>query len=84
MVTILYFAWLRERIGTGEERVSPPAEVTTVVGLIDWLAARSDGHADALGDRARIRVAADQHYVGMDASIAGVREVALFPPVTGG
>ncbi len=81
---MLYFAWVRERIGTGSERVDPPAAVTTIAALIDWLAARSAGHASAFADRARLRAAVDQQFVPLEASIAGAREVAIFPPVTGG
>ncbi len=80
----LYFAWVRERIGVGEEMLSPPVDVATVGALLDWLAARSPGHAKALADRSAIRVAVDQDFVGAEASIAGAQEVAIFPPVTGG
>ena len=81
---MLYFAWVREAIGTGEERVAPPAEVTSVADLISWLAGRSEGHARAFADRARLRAAVDQQFVPLDAALDGAREVALFPPVTGG
>ncbi len=81
---ILYFAWVRERIGTAAERVDPPADVTDVAGLIAWLATRSEGHAGALADIGRLRAAVDQAFVALDAPIAGARELAIFPPVTGG
>ncbi len=81
---LLYFAWVRERIGTGAEELALPAAVATVADLLDWLAARSPGHAAALGDRDAIRVAVDQDFAGLDAPIAGAREIAIFPPVTGG
>ena len=81
---LLYFAWVRERIGVAGERVDPPATVTTVADLLDWLAQRSAGHAAALADRSAIRVAIDQDFVGFDASVAGAAEIAIFPPVTGG
>ncbi len=84
MIDILYFAWVRERIGTGTETLSPPSQIATVTALLDWLALRSPGHAAALADRAAIRVAIDQDFVAMDAAIAGGREIAIFPPVTGG
>jgi molybdopterin synthase sulfur carrier subunit len=84
VLTILYFAWVREKVGTGEERVEPPSELTTARALAGWLAGRSEGHRAALGDLARLRVAIDQEFAGPDASIAGAREVAFFPPVTGG
>ena len=81
---ILYFAWLREKAGVAEEAVEPPPEVTTVAELIDWLKGRSPGHAAALAELSAVRVALDQEYVGFDHDIAGAREMALFPPVTGG
>ena len=83
-IDLLYFAWVREAIGTGAEAVEVPDDVTTVATLIDWLVTRSDGHASALRDRARLRAAVDQVFVDHDASIVGAREVAIFPPVTGG
>ena len=81
---VLYFAWVREAVGTGEEQVDPPAGVDTVAALIDWLTERSEGHAAAFADRARLRAAVDQAFVPLDAPMAGAREVAIFPPVTGG
>jgi sulfur-carrier protein len=81
---VLYFAWVRERIGTGEETLSPSAEVTNVGGLIDWLAERSESHRLALAERDRLRAAVDGEFVPLDASIRGAEEVAIFPPVTGG
>ena len=78
----LYFAWVRERIGTGTESLDPPPG--TVADLLDWLSARSPGHAAALADRSAIRVALDEEFVTMDAPTAGTREIAIFPPVTGG
>ena len=81
---MVYFAWVRERIGVSEENVVPPAEVGTVAALIDWLAARGGGHAEAFADRARLRAAIDQAFVPLDAPIAGATEIAIFPPVTGG
>ena len=79
---LVYFAWVRERIGTGAETLDPPSG--TVAALLDWLAARSPGHAAALADRSAIRVAIDEEFVAMDAPTTGAREVAIFPPVTGG
>ena len=84
MVQMLYFAWVRERIGVGAEEADPPVEVKTVAQLVDWLSTRSPGHAAAFEDRGRLRAAVDQDFVGLDASIAGAREIAIFPPVTGG
>ena len=81
---ILYFAWVRERVGMAEEEVTPPAGVADVAALVDWLATRSDGHRAAFADPARLRAAVDQAFVALDAPVAGAREVAIFPPVTGG
>lgn len=81
---ILYFAWLRQRTGTGEETVDPPAGVDTVAGLIDWLRTRGPGHAEALRDTSAIRVAVNQEFASMDAAVRAGDEVALFPPMTGG
>jgi sulfur-carrier protein len=84
MVKILYFAWLRDAVGTGEECVDVPAGVTTVGALAAFLAARSDGHAQIFADLARLRAAVDLTMVDFDASIVGAHEIAFFPPVTGG
>lgn len=81
---ILYFAWVREAIGIGGESVDPPASVVTVADLIDWLAERGGGYAVAFADRSRLRAAIDQQFKPLDAPIADGREIALFPPVTGG
>ena len=84
MLTILYFAWVRERVGVSEERVEVPAEIGTVEALATWLTTRSVDHAAAFGDRDRLRAAVDQQFATWDAPIVGAREVAFFPPVTGG
>lgn len=83
-VALLYFAWVRERIGRDGETIYPPATVVTVTDLLDWLAASSQAHADAFADRARLRAAIDQRFEPLDAPIANAREIAIFPPVTGG
>ena len=83
-MNILYFASIREAVGVGSETVVPPADILTLAALIDWLATRSPGHAAAFADRGRLRAAIDQEFAPMDASIANAREIALFPPVTGG
>jgi molybdopterin converting factor subunit 1 len=80
----LYFAWLRERVGTGEEEVSPPAAVVTLGGLVDWLRTRSPGHAAAFSAGNLVRAAVNQDFATYDAAIAPDDEVAFFPPVTGG
>lgn len=82
-VTVLYFAWVRERVGFSQE-VVPLDGPTTVGALVEALAARSDGHGAALADRARLRAAVNQEFVGWDAAVAPGDELAIFPPVTGG
>ncbi len=81
---LLYFAWLRARIGIAEERIEPPAEIATVAALLDWLRGRGPGFAEALKDARVVRVAVNQEYVGWDHPLRPSDEVALFPPVTGG
>ena len=82
MIELRYFAWLRERVGTGHEKVETKA--TTVAELIEELKARDEGYAFAFSDLASVRAAVDQDLVEFDASISGAREVAFFPPMTGG
>ena len=82
-LALLYFAAVREAIGRPEEQVDLPDRIATVGELVDWLA-RDEPYASAFRDRARLRAAIDQQFAPMDAPIAGAREVALFPPVTGG
>jgi molybdopterin synthase sulfur carrier subunit len=81
---ILYFAWVRQRVGVGEEIVDVPAEVATVSQLIDWLKARDEAYANAFADLRVIRAAINQSLVPLDATLSGASEVAFFPPVTGG
>jgi molybdopterin synthase sulfur carrier subunit len=83
-VKVLYFAWVRERIGKTEEAIEPPAGVDTVGDLIAWLAGRGEEYAHALGNPAVIRAAIDHAHARPEAAIAGAREIALFPPMTGG
>ncbi len=84
MTTILYFAWVRERIGVEAERIELPAEAKTVADLAAWLITRGPGYGEAFADMGRIRAAVDQRFASMDAPVAGAREIAFFPPVTGG
>jgi len=81
---ILYFAWLRQRTGLAEESLTPPPEVTTIRELISWLATRGPGHAAAFAEPALVRAALDQELCGPDTPLGTAREVAFFPPVTGG
>lgn len=81
-IDVLYFAWLRERIGQPRERVETNA--ATVRDLIAELAAQDEWHAAAFSDMAAVRCAVDQQLADLDTPLSGVREVAFFPPMTGG
>jgi molybdopterin synthase sulfur carrier subunit len=83
-VKLKYFAWVRERIGKAEETVEPPPEVRTVDDLIAWLAGRGESYAHAFETPRVIRAAIDHAHVKSDAAISGAREIAFFPPMTGG
>jgi len=83
-LTISYFSWVRERMGTAEEVVELPADVADLTALLAWLAARDGRGAAAFAEPQRIRAAIDGVMMGPEASIADARELALFPPVTGG
>ena len=81
---LLFFAYLRDKAGVAEEEVTPPASVTDVASLLDWLRGRGGGYAEALADPAIVRVAVNQEYARADHPVKAGDEVALFPPVTGG
>jgi molybdopterin synthase sulfur carrier subunit len=81
---LVYFAWVRERIGKAEEEIAPPAEVGTVGDLINWLKGRGEEYAHAFDNPKVIRAAIDKSHVKPEAAIAGAREIAFFPPMTGG
>ena len=83
-VKILYFSWIRERVGMGEEMVGIPATVQTVGQMLDWLQGRNEQFAAALEFPEIIRVALDQEHVDHDQDLGSAREIALFPPMTGG
>jgi sulfur-carrier protein len=83
-VNLLYFAWLRQKIGRSEEQFDLPDGVTTVGALASHLASRGGGYAQAFADTARLRAAVNREHVPFDAPIADGDEVAFFPPVTGG
>jgi len=83
-VKLRYFAWVRERIGHDEEEISLPDDIADVAGLMTWLAGRDEGYAAAFAEPGIIRAALDQTHVDHDAPLAGAREVAFFPPMTGG
>jgi molybdopterin synthase sulfur carrier subunit len=83
-LTVLYFAWLRERTGQAEESVTPPESVTTVADLIGWLSARGPRYAAAFANPGVIRCAVNQDFAAPGTPLADGDEVAFFPPVTGG
>ncbi len=81
---LLYFGWVRAKIGVGSEDIDLPDGVTDVGALMSWLHARGGGYAEALADRSVVKVAVNQELAGPDAAVAKGDEVALFPPMTGG
>jgi len=81
---ILYFAWLRTKVGLAEERIEPPESVVDVASLLRWLHGRGPGFAAALQDLSVVRVAVNQEYVKPEHRLGRDDEIALFPPVTGG
>jgi molybdopterin synthase sulfur carrier subunit len=81
---VLYFAWVRERVGKAEELIEPPAGVVTVGDLMSWLAGRDEQSAYAFENAKVIRAAIDRRHVRPDATIKGANEIAFFPPMTGG
>jgi molybdopterin synthase sulfur carrier subunit len=80
----VYFAWVRERVGKAEETLDPPASVETVADLVVWLSLRDEGYAHAFENPRVVRAALDHVHVKPDARISGAREIAFFPPMTGG
>ena len=83
-VSLLYFAWVREKIGRASESVEPPASVATVADLVVWLRARGPEYREAFANPEVVRAAIDRTHVKATVPIAGAREIAFFPPVTGG
>ena len=81
---LVYFAWVRERVGKAEETVALPASVATVAQLMQWLGGRGEEYAHAFENPKVIRAAIDKSHARPDAAIAGAREIAFFPPMTGG
>ena len=81
---LLYFAWLRARIGCAEEEIDLPPGVKDVAGLLDWLRSRGSGYAEAVRDLSVVRVAVNQNYVGLEHPVREGDEIAVFPPMTGG
>ena len=83
-VKLLYFAWVRERIGVAAEEVELPSGLVTIADLVEWLRARGPEFASAFAKPDVVRAAIDQTHVKPQAALAGAREIAFFPPVTGG
>ncbi len=83
-MTLVYFAWVRQKVGASDEHITLPAEVKTVAELAAFLRARGGGYAEAFGDDRKLRVAVNQEHVGWDAAVSDADEIAFFPPVTGG
>lgn len=81
---LVYFAWVRERLGKTDEDVALPGDVVTAEDLVKWLQSRGDEYAYAFENPETIRVAVDQEHVEPEFDIRSAREVALFPPMTGG
>jgi sulfur-carrier protein len=81
---LLYFAWLRGKLGKSTEELAPPPDVATVGQLLDWLETLGPAYRAVLADRRVVKVAVNLEYVGPDHPVAATDEVALFPPVTGG
>jgi molybdopterin synthase sulfur carrier subunit len=83
-VKLVYFAWVRERIGKADEEVELPAGIATVADLVRWLKGRGEEYAYAFENEGVVRAAIDHTHVKPDAPVDGAREVAFFPPMTGG
>ncbi len=83
-ITVLYFAWVRERIGRGREVIALPMSVTTVAELVAWLRARGPEYEAAFAKPDIVRAALDQSHVKPSTPLGSAREIAFFPPVTGG
>lgn len=80
----LYFSWVRERIGKAEEEIAPPETVQTVADLMSWLSGQGENYAAAFANSKAIRAALDRMHAKHDSHITGTREIAFFPPMTGG
>jgi sulfur-carrier protein len=83
-VKLLYFAWLREKVGCGAEEIELPEGIATVADVVGWLKTRGAQFDEAFARPEVVRAAVDKVHVKAGASVAGAREIAFFPPVTGG
>jgi len=81
---LLYFAWVREKVGRGAEEIELPAGITTVSDVVGWLRSRAPEYDEAFARPELVRAAVDKVHVKPSATVAGAREIAFFPPVTGG
>jgi len=81
---MVYFARIREAIGTSDEDINPPDSATTIHAILDWLSEQDEKYAAAFAPRERLRAAVNQSYVGLDDGFKDGDEIAIFPPVTGG
>ncbi|MBB3017863.1 molybdopterin synthase sulfur carrier subunit [Microvirga lupini] len=81
---LVYFAWVRERVGKTDEEVEVPVGIGTVADLVRWLKGRGEEYAYAFENEGIVRAAIDHVHVKPEASLAGAREIAFFPPMTGG
>ncbi len=81
---LLYFAWVRNKVGIAEENITLPDHVGDIAALLSWLRERNDGFADALSDMTAIRFAVNQEIAALDQPVTDDDEIALFPPMTGG
>ena len=84
MTKLVYFAWVRERVGKPDETVDLPASITSVAALLDWQKTRGEEYAYAFEHASVIRVALDRTHAPHDAALGDAREIAFFPPMTGG
>jgi molybdopterin synthase sulfur carrier subunit len=80
----LYFAWVREHVGLSEEEIAPPKEVETIADLVAWLKTRGENYEAAFANEKTVRAALDRTHVKPDTRIAAAKEIAFFPPMTGG
>ena len=83
-IKLVYFSWIRERVGVAEEKMIVPQSITTIEALASWLSTRDEGYASAFEHPRLVRAAIDRRHVKADALIAGAKEIAFFPPMTGG
>ena len=83
-VKLVYFAWVRERVGRAQEDAELPPQLTTIADLVGWLKERGEGYAEAFANERVVRAAIDHVHAKPGTALAGAREIAFFPPMTGG